>query len=348
MQIADDITAIGEKLKSEASPAEDKKEIPVETKVETPVATETKDETPVAENGTEKKEIPVAEANKEEFQKELSDDELLQLIQKRGIKLPEERTKTEDEELFEAIDYGIKNGKFKKEDYDEAVKIKDIAAKDLVFSNFASSLKAKNKNISDEDIQKKFDRKFGDEILDETDNPKIVYDEDEIADVAQKIRDQKFAPINNVKNEFSEVTKRNKFNQQVEQEFKKNIESKITDKVVVKHGNADYTIELDKDYLNVVKQKVYNGFMQFKQHPDQFGNQFETEKLVEFIVKSDKFDDIATVISKQRSDADVLEALKPFKNPVETDKQRDTTPQGGKPITEAANQLGEQLRRFAG
>lgn len=345
MEIADAMTSVGETLA---------KENPIpQQETTTPVAQTTVNETPTEEvkpavASTTEATPATTETPKPQEQKELTDDELLNLIQKRGIKLPEEKKKTEDEEEADFIAYGTKTGKLKVDDYVDAKKLKDIKDNELVFQEFASKLKAKDKHITQDKIQEKFNKKFGDEVLDETDSPKIVYDEDLISDEAKKIRDNKFSPINALKTEYGEVSKQERIHQQTEQEFSRDIAPQIADKVVVRHGNADYTIELDKPYLDHVKNQVKAGFQLFRQNPDQVGKQFDARKYQEFIVKTDKFDDIAEIIAKQRSDADVLEALKPFKNPVETDKQRDTTPQGGKTVEQAAAEFTKQNAQFRG
>lgn len=342
MDIAEAMTSAGESIVKE-NPPKQEESIPATPVAETP-ATEGKVETP----STETPSTPAAETPKPQEQKELSDDELLSLLQKRGIKLPEEKKKTEDEEEAEFIAYGTAAGKLKVDDYVDAKKLKDVKDSDLVYQEFAAKLKGKDKHITEDKIQAKFDKKFGDEIMDETDNPKIVYDDDLISEEATKIREQRFAPINTLKNEFGQHSKAQQFEKQVQTEFKRDIEKNVSDKVVVKHGNVDYTIELDKPFQDFAKQRLFEGFKDFKSDPSKYGNNFDAGKYVEFIVKTNKFDDIVEIASKQRSDVAVLEALKPFKNPVESEKTRDTTPAGGKTATQGADDMANILGQFKG
>lgn len=353
MEIANSTQKVSERLQDAAKtilPAEQKIETPTtEEKVETLVATtEEKGETPSTEiKAEDKKEISTKEAESD-LQKFLKENNLSSLDELKQRIAPQEKAKTADEEETEFLAWSAKEGKIKMDDYVDAKKLKDIPDSDLVKQDFINTLRAKNKNISNEEAEKKFDRKFGDEVLDETENPKVVYDEDSITARAKEIREQKFAPINNAKNEFSEVSKRNKFNNQVEQEYKRDIEPKLSEKVVMKHGNAEYVIDLDKEKFGIVKQQVKLAFQNYKQNPAQFGNHFDAEDVVKFWVKATQFDDVAEIIAKQREDARALEELKRFKNPVETAKTRDTTTSGAKTEKQGATEMGEKLRQFAG
>lgn len=98
--------------------------------------------------------------------KELSDADLLALLNKRNIKvasLEELKPKATEEEIKAAAEkrkndvvaFGLQNNKFKKEDYDNLIKAESDKEKFLL-NQFADELRKQNPNISDEEIQKEW------------------------------------------------------------------------------------------------------------------------------------------------------------------------------------------------
>jgi hypothetical protein len=90
---------------------------------------------------------------------ELSDSDLLALIEKRGLKLPaktepteEERKAAEAKRKSDALAWGLQSGKFKSEDYEELTRA-ESRKMDLLVEEFAAELKANNPDMDEEALQ---------------------------------------------------------------------------------------------------------------------------------------------------------------------------------------------------
>lgn len=291
---------------------------------------------------------------------ELSDDEIKELVAKRGISLaPKEiKQKTDADILASSIQYGISEGKFKMEQYDEAVKIKSTSDKDLVFNDEAAKIRAKNSGITDEEIQKRLEKKFAAserEVEDTVTGEKTtVYipDEDEIKERAEAIRKKAWTPIDSIKNEYQTAQKVKDFSDQVEANTKK-YASEIPSKIKITVGESDsFDFDIEESMKPAITQKLIDNYKQTESYQQFLRNngikipdsKFDVNAAVTFIVKNEYFDKVMDVHANERVKKAVEEALKPYKNSLE--KPLETTQVVGKPlVTETPEQAADRWIR---
>lgn len=269
---------------------------------------------------------------------------------KKKVAPPPEK-KSKDQELSEAIDFGIRNQKLKMDDYNEAVKLSAIPPKELVFKKFSESLKEKNAKISDEQIQKRFDAIYGEEVeTTETDDDgnfikNILYDEDGLKSEAEKIIKQAWSPIDSVKKEYSSYTENQNFIATVQKDanhYTSQIPSVI--KLSIGEDSIDYAID------EKTKEKIADGFSkayiatQIYLKKEGISNEnFDFAKTLEDVVWSVAKNNIIGIYANSKVEAAKQDTLKPFTNaitqPVET-----LRPDAKLAPTETLDDIG---RRFA-
>lgn len=281
--------------------------------IETPATTatvETKVETPVATVDAQKAPETTVEI-KTDAKPSITDESAIEFLRAKGFDVSsfDELTKkqapkqSEDEETAELIEYGVKNKNLKVDDFLNVKKIKDMPDAELVAENFASKLKSANKNITQEEIKEKFDKRFGD--FDEDGN--IKYDETEISDVAAQIRDKANSTIEGVKKEYG-------FVKSINQELP-SLQNKIPKSVTVDFKGESFELNLDAKTAEQLKSELSDMFVFYKRNSD--GKQpFDMNRFVTNAIWSDpkRREDAIEVISKARADKEVSEALSLYKN----------------------------------
>lgn len=278
-----------------------------EPKVEAPVKVEAKVESPSTEIKTE-----AAESDLAKFLKENNFSSIDELKQK----ITPQRQKTEDEEEAELIDWAVKNENLKVDDFLSAKELQKKKDADIVFENFANKLQAKNKNITAEEIQAKFNKKYGEETTDEDLNIKYVFDDEDIAEQAKLIREQRLQPINNVKSKFKNYTSEQNFVKQVQNEFSE-IAKAIPDKISIKiddKNSLDY--EIESKYKETLIPKLNEAYTLFRRNTKEKIDTTAFLSYVADIVKSDNFGNIANIYRQKGIDAAQLEAVKKLENPI--------------------------------
>lgn len=164
---------------------------------ETPKPEEKKTEIPATPAAEEKK---VEEPPKTEVKADLTDAEILAMLEKRGIKVnsfddlkkpetPEEIAARAEKRKNDALAWGLQNGKVKKEDYDTFQKL-NTNKYQVLFDDFAAIAKEQDPAATDEDIQNNFQEYI-------QNNKKFL---EELADSRIK---NKFSPIFNLENEYT-------------------------------------------------------------------------------------------------------------------------------------------------
>lgn len=290
---------------------------------------------------------PQSNSDLQALLKELNIESVEELKQKVA---PKEPKKSKDAELSEAIDFGIKNGKLKLEDYNEAIRLQSIPPKELVFKKFSENLKEKNPKITDEQIQAKFNRKYGEEIesdkFDEDGNviKNIVFDEDELKHEAESIIDKAWSPIDSVKKEYSNHTETQSFlsaTQKEAQNFSSSIPSTI--KLSIGEDSIDYVID------EKTKERIADGFTQayiatkvYLKEKGRGDEKFDFAKTLEDVVWSVAKNNIIGIYANSKVEAAKQQVLQPFANavtkPIET-----LNPDGKKAPTESVEDIA---RRF--
>jgi hypothetical protein len=149
------------------------------------------------------------DANTEE--NELSDEELLKLLGKRGITAvsiealktpptPPDPAKVAEQREADELAYALSKGLFNKKDYDSFLHDSQDP-QDLVYAQYHAEAKAEDKDLTDEDIQAEFLSKFG---LDaEPGTRKHKRGIKEINTIAESLLKQKYGKIYDAKSAFS-------------------------------------------------------------------------------------------------------------------------------------------------
>jgi hypothetical protein len=267
-------------------------------------------------------------------------------------------TKSKDQELSEALDFGIRNQKLKMDDYNEAVKLAAIPPKELVFKKFSENLKEKNAKISDEQIQKRFNAIYGEEVeTKETDEDgnfiiQTVFDEDAIKSEAESIIKQAWQPIKNIQKDYSEYTTKEQQNAAIQKEAEA-LKAQIPANIKWNLGESEFEYTIDDTFRQKIQDKVIERFIATKQYMAEKGiksdEQFDIAEATRFAVQNECFNNIllahAATFANQRLENELNSK---YKNPV-TDKTLEMANQSKKVITEdpiaAADRIAGQLGR---
>lgn len=323
--------------------------------VTTPV--EKKDATIHAETKTQVAPEAVKESSSDDRIKELLKELNFNSIEELKEKVKPTPAKSKDQELSEALDFGIRNEKLKMEDYNEAVKLAAIPPKELVFNKFSQSLKDKNAKITDEQIQKRFNAIYGEEVetkeLDDDGNyiKQIVFDEDAIKSEAESIVKQAWQPIKNIQKDYAEHTTKEQQNAAIKKEAEA-LKTQIPANIKWNLGESEFEYTIDDTFRQKIEEKVIERFIATKQYMAEKGiksdEQFDIAEATRFAVQNECFNNILLAHAATFANQRLEKELSPFKGQV-TDKTLEMANQSKKTITEdpiaAADRIAKQLGR---
>lgn len=268
-----------------------------------------------------------------------------------------EPKKSKEQELSEALDFGVRNQKLKLEDYNKAVQLQGIPPKELVFKKFSETLKEKNPKITDEQIQAKFDRKYGEEVesneFDEVGNPKkmIAYDEDELQFEAENIIKQSWQPIESIKKEYATHTETQNFVSKVQKEasdYASQIPSTI--KLSIGEDSIDYAIdEKTKEKIADEFSKAYISTQIYLKDKGKTNENFNFAATLENVVWGVARNNIIGIYASNKAEQTKHETLKPFANavtqPLET-LRPDAVKKPIETIEQIADRFAKKLKGF--
>ncbi len=295
------------------------------------------------------------------------EDQIQKLLRELDIKSIDELkekvkptpAKSKDQELSEALDYGIRNQKLKMEDYNEAVKLAAIPPKELVYKKFAETLKDKNSKITDEQIQKKFNNIYGEEVetseFDADGNPitQIKFDEEMLQSEAEKIIKSAWQPIKDVQKDYTDYTTKEQQSAAIRKEAEA-IKPQIPNAVKWNFGESEFEYTIDDSFKEKIQNKVIENFIATRQYMIDKGiksdEQFDIAEATRYAVQNECFNNILLAHAATFANQRVEKELHPFKNPV-TDKTLEMANQTGKqkvftedPIA-AADRIAKLVRR---
>lgn len=262
---------------------------------------------------------PVVEKPKEVT----AESDLQRFLKENGIasldelkeKITPTRKKSPDEEEAEFIEWGVKNADLKMDDIISAKELQKKKDADVVFDELAKL--PKNKNKTPEQIQAAFDKKFGETLEREVDGEfktQILYDEDEIKEAADRIRNQKYQPIAVAQNKYKTASQMQQAEMQLSKEFEK-LSKSIPDKIDIRIDDKNsLPYEITEEYKKILLPKFESHYKQFRKiFPDK---EFVLNDFLEFTVKADNFGNIANIHRQNGIDAERLEAAKKLENPI--------------------------------
>lgn len=218
---------------------------------------------------------------------ELSDEQLLKLLEKKGIKaasLADLTPKTDEdpEKVAEArevakLTYGLNKGKFTKKQYDSFVSDK-TDPKNLYYAKYHAEAKAEDPNLTDEEIEQEFISEHG---LDaDQKSRKFKNGQEKIGLMADKLLREKYGNIISVDQEYDSYEKQQKdriaFESKIKSEapkYRETMTSVIADlkKISTKFGeNEEYAVDsIDESLKGIedlmtepkfVAQQISNGY----------------------------------------------------------------------------------------
>jgi hypothetical protein len=170
---------------------------------------------------------------------ELTDDQLLELLGKRGVTVKsldelkqKPASKSPEEEASEKetakLTYGLQKGLFKKSEYESFI-ADNNAKENLVFSNFAAEAKADDPTLTDDEVMAEFKEKYG--LDSEVGTRKHKRGAKEINVIANELLKSKYSKIYDADNKFSAFEQEQVSNATYSQnilaktpDYKKNIE----------------------------------------------------------------------------------------------------------------------------
>lgn len=322
-------------------------EVKVEPKVEVP-----KTEAPKAEvKEVKKEEVVTPQAEQSDTLKAFLAQHNISSLSELEEKITPKRVKTQDEEESELIDWSVKNDNMKVDDFLSAKEIQKKKDADVVFDEFAAKLQAKNKNITPEEIQAKFNKKFGDEVdvIEEgvVTATKLVLDNEDIAEEAKRIRESRLQPINSAKSKFQNYTKDQDFRNQVIKEFN-TIAKGIPDKVPIRIDDKNtFEYELEPSYKEKLLPKLAEQYAFFRKNSPN--EKFDAEQFmnhVSSVVMQDNFGNIANIYAGKKVSEKDLEYSKKLENPIVKPIDLNTGNQPSVDMKAEAAKLGKQLRQL--
>lgn len=268
----------------------------------------------------EKKEVaPTAESDLQAFLKRNNISSEQELVEK----ITPKRVKTPDEEETELMDYAVKNENLKVDDFIAAKNIEKIKDADVAFEDYSQKRQARNKNVTPQEIQEGFNKKFGDVVIDGDGNEKVVLDTDELADYASRIREEKTAPIKAARGKYQSHVAEQTFQNQVGKEFNE-IQKSLTDKVSIRIDDknvVDY--ELEPKYKQQLTEELSQHYQFLRKNlpsNEQFDfgkyKQWFVEEYVPSVVLKHNFGNIANIHAAKKVTEKELEHGKALENPI--------------------------------
>lgn len=254
-------------------------------------------------------------------------------LEKRLNKKEEEPTiqKTADQLEAEAIDYAVKNGKLKLDDYTGAKEKAKKSDEELHFTDFAEKLKSKNRNITPEAIQEKYNRKYGEEIVEEN-GIKVIYDDDTIKDEAKSIREKLLNPIMNVKNEYETFDKSNQLQKSIDKDYNR-IKNQIPSTIEIpldEEGKEKFDYHIDEKLQPELEKEFEQNYKAYRNHLVRNNittdENFNVKSFYTDFVKGKMLRNIMKTYASEHGNQRVQEELKPFENKLTTPLETDSTP----------------------
>ena len=181
---------------------------------------------------------------------------------------PEEKQK--EQEIYEAelINYAVKEGKMKLEDFDKYKEVSKANDADLVFNEFKKEFKEDNPDIDDEDFEDEARREFENKTGLNSDNEKVkARAEARIKKQAEEIRNPLKMPYETTRKQFEEERDLKKtfpdFSKKIEGLSQEFIPSKY-EFFKTKDGDEDVLVDLDitdadkKEIADTVSKEMTN------------------------------------------------------------------------------------------
>ena len=230
-------------------------ELPTETPPAPPINTNT----PPTPPNTEEPLVIVAE---------LSDDQLLEALRKKGLQVTsfDDLKPKEDPALLAeqrdaaVLSYGLTKGKFNKKEYESLVRDSNDP-QNLVYQDYHAAAKKEDPELSDEDIQAEFADKFG--ITAEPGTRKHKRGQQELSILADKLLKSKYQKIYDTENEYGQFESTQKQQLQTRQKiesaapkYKADVDTVFNDlkKITVQFDEHEtYEVDAMEDSLQSIK-----------------------------------------------------------------------------------------------
>jgi hypothetical protein len=249
------------------------------------------------------------------------------------------------------VEYAVKNGEMKMDDYVKAKSLKDFKDADVVFSDLADKMKAKNKNVTPEQIQNRYDKLYGEKYLDEDGmTEKVRYDQDDISEAAEGLRKNAFAPFNQAKQKLQSFQQQKNTESRINDEFdsfSKGLTSKLSIQIDDK-TNFDYDLdqkEIDEVFIPHLRSQYLQVRLSNQDKPiEEMQNylkwQFENN------IITNKFKNMMNSFAGKKVNAERVDTVKKLENPIELPSQPS---ESGKPAVDMraeASKFGKFLKNL--
>jgi hypothetical protein len=204
---------------------------------------------------------------------EITDDALLEALQKKGIQITsfdelkpkEDPTQIAEQREAAILSYGLTKGKFNKKDYEGL--IRDTSdQQNLVYQDFYAAAKLDDPDLTDEDIQGEFAEKFG--LTAEAGTRKHKRGQAELAILADKLLKSKYQKIYAAETEYGQFESSQREQQEAANrikalapQYRKDIETAFSKlkKITAKFSDDEiYEVEAVDESLNSIKELMTN------------------------------------------------------------------------------------------
>lgn len=231
------------------------------------------------------------EARKKEA--EIDDDKVLKYLQKKkGIKLTsfddlkpkpsaQDLEKEKEDREADKISWGLKNGKFKKQDLENYfVESKD--PKSLIFQSYEAKIKAANPEVTDEEVQNQFKERFSLDL--DPESWQYKQGQEELALMSGQLINKKYGSIISLESEYSQHERSQNEKQSVQNRiianapaYKRDVEEVFSgiSKYKTKIGDFEIEFEIPEDFIQ--RSKAY--FLQDDTAADQITKGWKKEDI---------------------------------------------------------------------
>ncbi len=204
---------------------------------------------------------------------EIDDTKVLDYLQKKkGLKVtsfddlkpkPTSEDAEKEKEAREAdkISWGLKNGKFKKQDLENYfVESKD--PKNLIFQSYEAKIKAANPDITDEEVQNQFKERFG--LDSDPESWQFKQGQEELTLLSSQILSKRYAPIIGLESDYSAFEKSQHEKQAVQNRiianapaYKRDVEDVFgsISSYKTKIGDEEIEVKIPQDFIE--RSKAY-------------------------------------------------------------------------------------------
>ena len=216
---------------------------------------------------------------------------------------------SEEEIKANLIEFAVKQKNMKVEDFMALEELKKTSDYDVAYKEFAEKQKVRNSELTDEDIKKRFDKKFGDVKINDDGDEVIVYDKNDLSEYATEIRNKKSQPIEGLKKEYDSFLNNTKAENDLKAETE-NLLKNIPKSAKVKDGEKDYELNFDLATTEMLRNQVLNTYRLFvKNNGDK--SVFKVDEVIQNAIWNDPKlrNDALTLIKDSHADTKVSEAL---------------------------------------